>query len=54
MILQVHSRTIDATAGALFDVEVNDVNGDGREDFLVVSNGMNGSVLVYEVPNDFR
>lgn len=51
---KVHSRTVDTTAGALFDVEINDVNGDGREDLLVVSNGMNGSVLVYEIPSDFR
>ncbi|XP_022340986.1 uncharacterized protein LOC111135300 [Crassostrea virginica] len=50
----VHSRTVDSTAGALFDVEINDINGDGKEDLLVVSNGMNGSVLAYEIPNDFR
>lgn len=45
---------MDSTAGALFDVEINDINGDGKEDLLVVSNGMNGSVLAYEIPNDFR
>jgi hypothetical protein len=45
---------VDVNAGALFDVEVNDLNGDGKQDLLVVSNGNNGSVLAYEIPNDFR
>lgn len=53
-LFQIHSRVVDNNAGALFDVEVNDLNGDGKQDLLVVSNGNNGSVLAYEIPNDFR
>lgn len=50
---KVYFRIVDIIVGVLFDVEINDVNGDGWEDFLVVFNGMNGSVLVYEIFSDF-
>ncbi|KAK3103545.1 hypothetical protein FSP39_020030 [Pinctada imbricata] len=51
---KIHSRTIDATPGAMFDVEICDVNNDGKLDLLTTSNGNNGSVIIYEIPTDFR
>ncbi|CAG2198357.1 unnamed protein product [Mytilus edulis] len=51
---KIHSRVVDSNAGALFDIEVRDLNLDGKQDLLVVSNGNNGSVLAYEIPDDFR
>ncbi|XP_052801531.1 uncharacterized protein LOC128232167 [Mya arenaria] len=50
----VKSRVIDDTVGALFEVKVTDVNGDGDLDLLVTNNGNNGSVFVYQIPADFR
>jgi hypothetical protein len=35
-------------------VEVNDLNGDGKQDLLVVSNGNNGSVLAYDVQEAWK
>ncbi|XP_060562491.1 uncharacterized protein LOC132722077 [Ruditapes philippinarum] len=51
---EVKSRIIDATIGAVFEVKLDDVNNDGRMDLLVTNNGNNGSVFVYEIPDDFR
>ncbi|KAL3842781.1 hypothetical protein ACJMK2_020767 [Sinanodonta woodiana] len=51
---KVMSRAIDSTIGAAFEVVVQDLNNDGRLDLLVVSNGNNGSVVAYEIPDDFR
>ncbi|XP_045177427.2 uncharacterized protein LOC123537655 [Mercenaria mercenaria] len=50
----VKSRVIDATIGAVFEVKLDDVNNDGKVDLLVTNNGNNGSVFVYEIPDDFR
>lgn len=45
---------IDNSIGRVFDVELADLNNDGRVDLLVTTNGNNGSLLVYEIPDDFR
>ncbi|KAI8784285.1 CAunnamed protein product [Biomphalaria glabrata] len=51
----VKSRDIDVSMGAPFDVVIADVNGDGHLDILATTNSEhNGTVLVYEVPVDFR
>ena len=54
LLLQLQHRVIDNTIGAVFEIEVTDVNNDGRDDLLVSTNGNNGTVLVYEIPDDFR
>ncbi|KAK7105821.1 uncharacterized protein [Littorina saxatilis] len=52
---QIFHRDIDTSIGPVFDVKVCDVNLDGRNDLLVTTNdAKNGSVLVYEIPDDFR
>ena len=51
---QIQHRVIDDAIGAVFEVEVVDVNNDGKLDLLVSTNGNNGTVLVYEIPDDFR
>ncbi|XP_064610023.1 uncharacterized protein LOC135473979 isoform X2 [Liolophura sinensis] len=53
----VKSRVIDDNfeIGPFFDVQVADVNGDGKYDLLATSsNDRNGSLIVYELPDDFR
>ena len=46
---------VDSTAGKPFDVLVTDINGDHKLDILVTTNSdHNGTVVVYEVPDDFR
>ena len=45
---------IDESIEAVFEVQLEDVNNDGRLDLLVTNNGNNGSVFVYEIPDDFR
>jgi len=56
----IQSRAIDVSGVPLpddhfFDVEVVDVNNDGRLDLLVTINSVfNGTLLVYEIPDDFR
>lgn len=53
--LQVKSRIIDNTIGAVFDVIVNDIGNDGNLDLLVTTNDVtNGTVWAYEIPPDFR
>jgi hypothetical protein len=48
------SRAVDTTVTG-YDVQVVDLNGDGRDD-VVVSDAehTNGSLVAYEVPRDFR
>ncbi|KAH9488002.1 hypothetical protein Btru_066802 [Bulinus truncatus] len=54
-LASVKSVKIDGTMGVPFDVLVTDVNGDGRLDIVATTNSdHNGTVLVYEVPDDFR
>ena len=45
---------IDESTVAVFEVQLEDVNNDGRLELLVTNNGNNGSVFVYEIPYDFR
>ena len=45
---------IDATIGSVFEIELVDLNNDGRQDLLVTTNGANGTLLAFEVPDDFR
>lgn len=40
--------------GRVFEVEIADLNNDGRLDLLVTTNGANGTLLAYEIPDDFR
>jgi len=54
----IESRLIDANLPGddhFFDVEIVDVNKDGRLDLLVTINSVtDGSLVVYEIPDDFR
>ncbi|XP_060080764.1 uncharacterized protein LOC132560132 [Ylistrum balloti] len=51
----VHSRIIDSSIGHVFDVQVADLNDDGRVDLLVTANGISQTGLyIYEIPTDFR
>lgn len=52
--VQLQHRVIDNSIGKVFEVEVTDVNNDGKVDLLVTTNGNNGTLLVYEIPDDFR
>ena len=48
------SRVID-DGGRFFDIKITDLNNDRREDLLVTINAAsNGSVMAYEIPDDFR
>ena len=41
--------------GHFFDVYIDDVNNDGRLDLLVsINSEVHGSLVVYEIPDDFR
>ncbi|XP_069133848.1 uncharacterized protein [Argopecten irradians] len=51
---QVHSRVIDNTIGGVFEVEIVDLNGDGKLDLLVSENGEKGVLYAFEIPADFR
>ena len=52
---QIKSRVIEKNIGHVFDVDIGDVNNDGKPDLLVTVNGINnGAVYVYEIPDDFR
>lgn len=54
---KVKSRVIEDNfeIGPFFDVQMADVNGDGKSDLLATSsNDRNGSLVVYELPDDFR
>eukprot|EP00058_Branchiostoma_floridae_P017682 XP_002603171.1 hypothetical protein BRAFLDRAFT_63196 [Branchiostoma floridae] len=52
---KIVTRTIDDELGVYYSVEVADINGDKRRELLVtVSNPENGTVLVYEIPDDVR
>ena len=56
-IIQIQSREIDASTGRgkFFFIELSDVNFDGKIDILCSINDVeNGSVWVYEIPDDFR
>eukprot|EP00058_Branchiostoma_floridae_P006039 XP_002591527.1 hypothetical protein BRAFLDRAFT_105199 [Branchiostoma floridae] len=51
----IRTATIDDDSERYFDVQLTDVNGDGKDDLLVVtSSETNGTVRVYEIPEDFR
>jgi hypothetical protein len=46
---------IDDAIGKVFEVDIADLNNDGRMDLLVTTNsGRNGTLLAYEIPDDFR
>ncbi|XP_035659346.1 uncharacterized protein LOC118404383 [Branchiostoma floridae] len=50
---KIVTRTIDDELGVYYSVEVADINDDKRQELLVtVSNPENGTVLVYEIPDD--
>ena len=52
-----HSRVIDDTIGAAFDVVVVDLNRDGADDLLVTNHQHDESesaVFAYEIPTDIR
>jgi hypothetical protein len=53
---ELQSRVIDANLGSAFDVEVVDLNKDGKDDLLVTNHesNANAAVLAYEVPADFK
>ncbi|CAH1248496.1 Hypp8168 [Branchiostoma lanceolatum] len=52
-VTKVRTTTVDDELGVYFSVEVADMNGDNRQDLLVtVSSPDNGTVLVYEIPDD--
>ena len=50
----VTMTTLDSTVGAAFDVQVVDVNGDGKVDLLISNHQGDGSggVYAYEIPAD--
>ncbi|XP_059179524.1 uncharacterized protein LOC131958472 [Physella acuta] len=51
----IRSKVIDTPAGKPFDVVIADVNADGKLDIVATTNDEhNGTVLVYQVPADFR
>ncbi|XP_078678977.1 uncharacterized protein LOC144914711, partial [Branchiostoma floridae x Branchiostoma belcheri] len=51
----IRTATIEEDGERYFDVQVTDVNKDGKDDLLVVtSSETNGTVRVYEIPDDFR
>ena len=52
--VQLQRRIIDDSIGSVFEVEVVDLNNDGKMDLLVTTNGNNGTLLAYEIPDDFR
>lgn len=50
------SRPVDAKSGAAFDLQVVDLNGDGRPDLLATNHQGDGTgaVFAYEIPTDFK
>ncbi|XP_070563360.1 uncharacterized protein [Ptychodera flava] len=51
---QTHFRVIDEGLGHYFDLEVVDLNMDGKLDLLVsVNRNFNGTMMAYEIPDDF-
>ncbi|CAH1264618.1 Hypp3039 [Branchiostoma lanceolatum] len=51
----IRTAIIDDDGERYFDVQVTDVNADGKDELLVVtSSETNGTVRVYEIPDDFR
>ena len=51
----MQSRVIDNSIGKVFEVDIADLNNDGRMDLLITTNsGSNGTLLAYEIPDDFR
>ena len=60
-LLMIHYTTFQITWRAVdtgcrfFQVEVVDVNADGKPDILTTCNAeKDGSLIVYEIPEDFR
>ena len=54
---QIQSREVDISTGRgrFFFIGLSDINFDGRLDILCSINDVeNGSVYVYEIPDDFR
>lgn len=51
---KIQKRVIDDSIGKVFEVDIADLNNDGRPDLLVTTNGNNGTLHVYEIPDDFR
>jgi hypothetical protein len=52
----VKSRVIDGSVGAFFNVQLADLNGDGKAELLATNNVADGKgkVLAYEVPDDWK
>lgn len=53
----IHSRALDTDCGALFDIEIVDLNNDGKKDFLVTNHQETDanpapSVFAYEMPSN--
>lgn len=44
------NTVVDTQPGPMFDVQLTDLNADGKTEVLATSNGADGSVYAYEVP----
>lgn len=53
---QLASRILDGRIGEAFDLEVTDLNADGKPDLLVTNHEPDeqAAVFAYEIPSDFR
>ncbi|KAL4476796.1 hypothetical protein ABPG72_010633 [Tetrahymena utriculariae] len=52
----IQKTLIDNTVGSLFNLELTDLNGDGKKELLVTNNSAsgNGQVFIYEVPDNYN
>ncbi len=49
------SRVVDDKLGSAFDLDVVDLNGDGRQDLLATNHeARDGAVYAYEIPENFK
>lgn len=47
-------KVLDQKLGNPFDVQAFDINNDGKKELLVTNHCKNGSVFVYEIPDDIK